>query len=199
MSGALPHLLIGSVVGLALAARAGDTLAITIREAPRRGALAGLHASAGGVLSDLAALGVLAVLVLAQPEVFRRTGAVAVAIGLAAGATLAFLGWRLMDHRVGGGLRRDRGEVLIRAYHADPVIDRSLAALASPSRHLFWWTAGVALLVRAAAAGRDGVCAFLTGYVVARVAWHAFVAARLASRSRELLLHSPSKAPRGQR
>ncbi|MHC4471058.1 MAG: hypothetical protein ACYTDY_08580 [Planctomycetota bacterium] len=171
-----------------MSVRSEETVAMTIRGLPRRGALAGAFAAAGGTIADLTILLVLGSIVRTHPRFFTSAGGIGTWLGLAAGTTLVILGWRLMDDRTGGALSRERGGVIYRAYHANPVLDRLIGALLSPWRQVFWWTAGLYLVAAAARAGPEGITALAGGFALAAVAWPTFVAARLKDLKRERAL-----------
>jgi threonine/homoserine/homoserine lactone efflux protein len=185
----VPPIVAGFLTGAAIALWPGNTLAITIREATRNGGLRAVRAAAGRTFADLLALAAIGITVVRQPDLFTGRGTFPVAFGALAGLSLAAFGWRLMEFDTGGSLNRERGDGVIRAWHENLVLDRFLGSLGSPLWHLFWWTGGLRLGAEAAgAAGAAGVVVFGAGYVLAGIAWHAFVALRLRPPRRERAL-----------
>ena len=188
MSGPIPYVLLGLLIGILLSVRSEATTAMTIRGVSRRGALSGVFAAGGELIADLLLLTAVSAIVLPAPSRFTGSGGLSTWLGVLAGGTLVLLGWRLVDDRRGGALSRERGEVVLRAYHRNLVMDGFIGAMLSPGRQLFWWTAGLRLVAGAAGAGGPGVVAFAVGIAAAGLGWPTFVAARLIDPMRERAL-----------
>jgi threonine/homoserine/homoserine lactone efflux protein len=167
----LTLLLTGLAVGLPLAVWPGPVLHRTIRSVPEFGVRAGIRAGGGHVLVDLAMIAILGTLALTQVEFFLG---VRTALGVIAAGALGALGFRLMDRRVAGTLARES--------------DRIVATVANPFWHLFWWTAGLRLIVFSAGRGATGVSFFAVGYLLPGLLWPTFVAARLVRGDRDAAL-----------
>jgi len=173
----LTVLLIGIAVGLPLAAWPGAVLCRTIRSVPVHGAMAGFRAAGGQVLADTAMIVILGAISLHQAEFL---GGLSTTLGVLAGIALVGLGFRLMDRRVAGSLARELAGGDAPERYGNPVIDRLAVTLANPVWHLFWWTAGLRLVMLSAERGVPGVFAFAVGFLLPGLLWPTYVAARLA-------------------
>jgi threonine/homoserine/homoserine lactone efflux protein len=177
--------LVGLLVGLALAVRPGRTSDLAIRDAASRGAFSGLRAATGRAIADALALCLLAILALEHRELFTAGGSPAPWLEAAAAIGLLVLGWRIMGDGTPGALWHERGEKA-----ADPVLgsvvsDRLAGALLDPAWHLFWWLAGLRLVLGASSDGWRGVFSLGVGLVIAGPLWYSLVAGRLGDSRRE--------------
>jgi len=181
----LSLLLLGIAVGLPLAVWPGPVLSRTIRSVPDHGARAGIRAAGGQLLADVAMIALLGALALAPGVV---PGPTATAVGVLAGIALVSMGFRLMDRRIAGSLSREQANGDVPERHENPVLDRLAATVANPLWHLFWWTAGLRLVILAAERGIAGIGAMAAGYLLPGLLWPTFVAGRLAPAGREMAL-----------
>ncbi len=179
------HLLAGLVAGLGAALAPGARLVLTIRGAAEEGSLARMRAALGGAGADLLAISGIGLVSAVRPDLL---GSISIVLGFLAAAVLVARGFLLMSIGSGGILHRDRGGELVGARNGNPALDGFLVAIRSPGWHLFWWTAGLWLVLRAAGSGVLEVVVFAGGFLVSGVAWHVFVGARLQSPGRDCAL-----------
>jgi threonine/homoserine/homoserine lactone efflux protein len=177
--------LVGLAVGVPLALAPGAVVVRTIHAVPEHGIRAGIRAAGGRFFADLLAIGLLSIVALSPPEILVRDGRPGTVIGIAGGIVLLVIGFRLMDRRIVGALSRDQGSGGTPAVHGNPVVDRFVATIASPWWHLFWWTAGLCVLLRAAGPGISGIGIFAATFLVPGLLWPTFVAVRLSEPERE--------------
>lgn len=175
----------GLLVGLALAVRPGRTSDLAIRDAEGRGAVSGLRAATGRAIADALALLLLAILAFEHRDLFTAEGRPTAWLDAAAALALVFLGWRIMGDGTPGALWRERGEKAGDPTFGHVVPDRLAGTLLDPAWHLFWWLAGLRLVLHAGEDGARGVLAFGVGLVIAGPLWYSLVAARLRDPRRE--------------
>jgi threonine/homoserine/homoserine lactone efflux protein len=150
----------------------GPLLAVTIREATRRGAWAGPLLMVGHAVLE-GALVLILVLGFAKPLAHP---AVTTVISLLGGATLLWMGAGMLRHvpAATDTAAESRGP----AGSSHRLIGLGIVgSLSNPCWSLWWATTGLGYLVVALRLGVAGVVTFFAGHILADVTWYSFVSA----------------------
>ncbi len=168
------------VVGLSGAVMPGSVLTVTIAQAARRGAQAGLLVSTGHALVELA----LFLLLVAGAAALITAPLPAALIAICGALVLIWMSWGMLaEARITSGLPAP-GEEPRPAL--GPVGSGMLASVSNPYWFLWWATAGVGYLTYARSSGNAGIGAFFIGHILADYVWLTFVAAAIAGGRRVL-------------
>lgn len=156
------------VLALSGAVMPGPMLTVVIRESVRRGPLAGPMVVAGHSLLEMATVAAILLglgSLLAKPLFFGVTGVVG-------GSILIYMGVSMVR-----GLRGKSLDLSIdEAEGMNPVAGGAVSSISNPYYHLWWATAGVALLSRSGASlGVPGQAVFFGGHVAGDLSWYVLV------------------------
>ena len=158
------------MVALSGAMMPGPLLAVTIREAARRGFWAGPQLVLGHGMLELA----LIVALVAGLSEFMENDLVQPVVGLVGGTVLVGMGLVTV--------RRGRQKVTIPTASPGTGGDRKLVlsgilySIANPYWLIWWITVGMTFLLWSLNLGIAGVASFFTGHILADLAWYALVA-----------------------
>lgn len=155
------------VVALSGAMMPGPLLTVTIREAARRGALAGPLIVLGHAILEAA---LVVAIILGLGRWLHRPGVIG-AISLAGGVTLCVMGIGMI--RSAGSLTEDGSEDARDGLH--PVVAGVLVSLANPYWTIWWATIGLGYLVAGLRYGWPGLAFFFAGHIAADLLWYSAV------------------------
>lgn len=178
------------VVGFSGAAMPGPLMTVTIGEVIRRGFIAGPLLMVGHALLEV----LLVLLLLWGAVEFLLAQQVQVAISLAGGAFLIYLGWTMYrdarQGRVSLELAPEAGEIdgeqAARRYRMHPVPAGILVSLSNPYWSIWWATIGLAYITTSMARGTAGLLAFMSGHLLADFIWYGFISGAVAGGRRFL-------------
>lgn len=164
------------IIALSGALMPGPLLAVTIRDASRRGFVAApLLVLGHGILE----LGLLALLLLGLAE-WLKGEAATIAIALAGCGALLWMAVGMA--REVRSLRFDAGTAKEEGIPAGdaggywrPVADGVIASISNPYWSLWWATIGLGYLLLSRGQGWRGVLAFFSGHILSDAAWYLFV------------------------
>jgi len=165
-----------AVIGLSGAMMPGPLLTACFGYTVERGFWAGGPLLvAGHALLELT----LVVLVLAGLGPWLSRPRVAVAIGLAGGAVLIFMGYGMVAGAMEGVADLSLQKPT-QALWSNPVVAGVLVSLSNPYWSLWWATIGLKYLALSREAGRGGVAAFFLGHSLSDIGWYLLVAGAVA-------------------
>lgn len=155
------------LVGFSGAATPGPMISLVIKESARRGISAGPLVVLGHALLELATVAaILAGLgtLFEKPLFFAFTG-------IAGGAMLIWMAYGMFKSLPGVTLDLKPGE----GGDMNPVTGGVITSLSNPFFPLWWGTAGLALMGAAGRHGMTGQTVFMTGHLMADLAWYTMV------------------------
>jgi threonine/homoserine/homoserine lactone efflux protein len=158
------------LIGFSGALVPGPVLTVTIKEAGRRGALAGPLVVLGHGITEIA---ITVALILGLSAVLKdpRTKLI---VGVVGGGFLIFMGISMIAK-----LRSIGGEVAAagqpRGGSRTPVLLGMTTTLSNPYWFGWWGSIGASMLVASSALGWWGVVAFITGHISSDLAWYTLV------------------------
>ena len=172
------------VVGLSGAVTPGPLLVYDVRAALRLGGVAGPLVSAGHAAVELAL-----VLAVAAGAARLLTGDVAkVAVSLAGGGVLLWMGWGMVRHpaREDPVAQARRGGAGPSAGRLATAVGGALASVSNPFWVVWWASVGLVYILWSMDRGAVGLAAFYAGHISSDFAWYGAVALAV-SRGRSLL------------
>lgn len=155
------------LIGFSGASAPGPMLTVTIREAATRGFWAGPLVVLGHAILELLLLAAIFLglsKVLTQPLFFTVTGLVGGTILIWMGATM-LRGLSTLTLELSSDGKRTM----------HPTLGGIVTSLSNPYFPLWWATAGLALIAKAAALGAAGQSAFYVGHILADLVWYSIV------------------------
>jgi len=165
------------LIGFSGALVPGPTLTVTVREAARRGPLAGpLIVLGHGIIEVL-----ITVALILGVSSFTGDIRVRKTIAIVGGAFLVLMGvtmlrkFRRIDEEITLGDRAGSKE------NARPILLGITTTLSNPYWFGWWGSVGASLLVAASASGTKGIVAFITGHVCSDLAWYTVVSYLVAA------------------
>jgi threonine/homoserine/homoserine lactone efflux protein len=163
------------LVGLSGAITPGPLLILDIREATRRGFIAGPQIALGHSILEL-----LLVIVLALGFArFIEEGPTAGVIGTLGGLFLLRMAWGMLRHP-GRGAPSTQAQGDPGAGAAWPIVGGVLVSLSNPYWSLWWATVGLSFMVWSLEWGFLGLALFYTGHICADIAWFSLVSFAIA-------------------
>jgi len=162
------------VVGLSGAMSPGPFLTVTISRTMQRGALSAALMLVGHALLEAALLVGFAF----GLQRFLRLPSVTLALAVAGGAVLLWMGTGLVRGAGDGSIARDllvAETGVLSASHLGAVTQGAVVSLSNPWWTLWWATIGVKLATDGLTIGAVGIAAFFVGHQLADLSWYGFV------------------------
>lgn len=162
------------VVGLSGAMSPGSYLTVTVTRTMQKGPVSAALMLVGHALLEVALLVGFAF----GLQYFLQRAAVSLALALAGGAVLLWMGYGLVSGAVRGTVAADLtgGEGGRMSGHpVAAVAQGALVSLSNPWWTLWWATIGVKLAADGLEIGAVGLAAFFVGHQLADVSWYGFV------------------------